>query len=319
MLLSVVVSVFSLNRLGDLRDLLDGLAQQTYKNLEVVIIVDENKELFEKVAAYINSNKYTNVYIVFNDVNKGLSYSRNVGIDHSNGEIISFIDDDAIPNNYWAEKIVDSFLEDETIGALTGEIIPLWEYDKMSWFPKELHWMISCSYVMTPSTKQEFERGFGTNMAFKKEIFDKVGKFDINFGLNVKKWVGGEDSDMFLRVKKVGMKVLFNPDVCVQHKIYYYRIKLKNIAKRAFNGGSSVHQMKKRIKYSLNQSTEHRYLKYIFFTSFPGMIQGVFSKNFLLCLKQICIIIYVLFFELIGFLYGYCFSFIDKLKFERIQ
>jgi len=110
----------------------------------------------------------------------------------------------------------------------------------MSWFPKELHWMISCSYIMTPNQKEEVERGFGTNMAFKRYLLDDVGMFDTNLGIKGKNWVGGEDTDMFLSIKEAGKKVIFNPDARVLHKVYAYRISTKNIMKRAFDGGVSV-------------------------------------------------------------------------------
>lgn len=129
--------------------------------------------------------------------------------------------------------------------------------------------------------------------------------FDMNLGINGKKWVGGEDSDMFLRVKKSGMKVIFNPSIHVQHKIYKYRIKTKNLAKRAFNGGYSVSLMKKLVKYSLYSSTEHRYFEHLMLSFFPKILRNIFTKFSLVSMKQMYAVVLVLFFESIGFLYGY--------------
>jgi glycosyltransferase involved in cell wall biosynthesis len=210
MILSVIVSAYSLERFHDLADVIDGISNQTYNQIETIIIIDENKELFDKVNGYINVKNLENVHTIFNSENKGLSHSRNIGIKSSHGSIIAFIDDDAVPSIDWAKNIVETFNEDSLIGAVTGDVIPQWECSDMAWFPRELYWMLSCSYVMTPKEKKEFERGFGTNMAFKRNIFDKVGIFDTNLGINGKKWVGGEDSDMFLKVKKGEEKVRKN-------------------------------------------------------------------------------------------------------------
>lgn len=305
MILSVVVSAYSLERFNDLIDVIDGISNQTYSSIETIIIIDKNKELFDKITNYVKTNRLKSMYIIFNPENKGLSYSRNIGIKNSHGSIIAFIDDDAIPHTDWAKNIVKTFDEDSLIGAVTGDVIPQWECKEMSWFPCVLHWMLSCSYVMTPTEKKEFERGFGTNMAFKKEVFDNVGIFDTNLGINGKKWVGGEDSDMFLRVKKSGMKIMFNPNIQVQHKIYKYRIKAKFLAKRAFNGGYSVFLMRKLTRYSLQNSTEHKYIKYLMFNFFPRKLKSVFTKFSLVPIKQIFAVILVLFFEFIGFIYGY--------------
>jgi GT2 family glycosyltransferase len=312
MLLSVVVSAFSLGRIGDLIDLLDGLAKQTYREMETIVIIDESHELFSKISDYTKNNHYNNVRTVFNPCNNGLSYSRNLGIENATGEVIAFIDDDAVPYSNWADSIVKTFEEDETIGAVTGDIIPLWENEDMSWFPKELHWMISCSYVMTPTVKQEFERGFGANMSFRKVVFDKVGFFDTNFGINGKKWVGGEDTDMFLRVKKLGMKIVFNPGACVHHKIYKYRIQTKNIIKRAYNGGFSVALMKNELQYKMSDSTENEYLKHLLFKFYPAKITSLLNTNRLIELKAINAVTLVIISETFGFCYGIIYNHIPR-------
>lgn len=313
MILSVVVSAYSFERSHDLIDVIDGISNQTYSPIEAIVVIDKSKELFDKVNNYVKTNSLKNMRLIFNPENKGLSYSRNIGIKNSHGSIIAFIDDDAVPTANWAKYIIETFDEDSLIGAVTGDVTPKWEFDSMSWFPRELHWMLSCSYVMTPTKKQEFERAFGTNMAFKRDVFSTIGMFDVNLGLNSKRWVGGEDSDMFLRVKKFGMKIVFNPNIIVYHKVYRYRIKIKSLAKRAFNGGYSVFLMKKLVKYSLHNSTEHKYIKHVLFNFFPRVLKGIITKFSLIPVKQICAVILVLFFEFIGFLYGY-FSLSNSFK-----
>ncbi len=241
MIFSVIVSAYSLERFHDLTDVIDGICNQTYSPIEAIIIIDKDKNLFDKVNEYKKIKHFGNIHTIFNSENRGLSYSRNIGIKNSHGSIIAFIDDDAVPSKDWAKNIIKTFDEDSLIGAVTGDVIPQWECNEMSWFPRELYWMLSCSYVMTPTEKKEFERGFGTNMAFKRDIFDRIGMFDTNLGINGKRWVGGEDSDMFMKVKKLRMKIIFNPEIRVQHKIYGYRIKTNSLAKRAFSGGYSVY------------------------------------------------------------------------------
>jgi GT2 family glycosyltransferase len=304
MQLSIVISAYSLKRIADLIDLLDALSKQTLEPNEILIIIDESVELSKKIEEYINKNKYKCMRVIFNPTNKGLSFSRNIGLKNSLGDIIAFIDDDAIPYNYWAKSIVETFTEDQNVGAVTGDIIPLWEHEGMSWFPKELHWMISCSYIMTPCNKQEVERGFGTNMAFRREVFEKVGIFNTNFGINGKKWIGGEDTDMFLRVKKTGMKVMFNPDMRIQHKIYSNRIILNNLLKRAYNGGYSVSLMKKHIDYSLDSSLEKNYVKCLLNNFYYFKIKQMVISPSWIHIKQLSVVTLVLISEFLGYLYS---------------
>jgi len=301
--LSIVASAYSLDRYNDLIDLLNGIEQQTYKDGEIIIVIDESKELYNRTEEYISANNLHGMKLVFNSENKGLSYSRNIGITHATGDIIAFIDDDAIPDPEWAETIIHTFNDDD-VGAVTGEVIPLWEHEEMSWFPKELHWMISCSYIMTPDQKEEVERGFGTNMAFKRDLLDDAGMFDTNLGIKGTNWVGGEDTDMFLSIKEAGKKVIFNPDARVLHKVYAYRIGTKNIMKRAFDGGVSVAIMKKVRRYDMKNSTEDAYLKRLLFEFYPKVFKELVRKSSMVPLKRMAVVGAVMMFEGVGYLYG---------------
>lgn len=304
---SIVISTISTNRYNDLIDLLDGIKVQTYDHVETIMIVDENIELYDKIKNLVCENK--NIKIIFNPKNMGLSYSRNIGIENATGDVIAFIDDDAIPVPKWIEIIVGAF-NNSDVGAVTGNVFPIWENEYISWFPKELHWMLSCSYIMTPDKISEIDRGFGTNMAFKKELLEKVGKFNTKLGINGGDWIGGEDTDMFLDIKCIGKKVLFIPDAKVFHKICINRVNLNNIIKRAFNGGISVAVMKrlrekKHRNYEVKNSVEGKYLKKLLFDFYPDALNNSIKNPSSVYLKQMAIVFIVMFSESIGYFYGH--------------
>jgi glycosyltransferase involved in cell wall biosynthesis len=301
--LSIIISIYSINRYLDLLDLLRAIKNQTSEWFECIVVVDENEILLKKIDAFLLYQDIKCARTIYNSKNKGLAYSRNIGIKHARGEIVGFIDDDAIPFPKWADSIIETF-NDETIGAVAGEIIPLWEYEEMSWFPKILYWMISCSYKPNPGTKVETERGFGTNMAFRKDLVNSIGGFDVNLGINGKKWIGGEDTSMFLRVKASGKKVVFDPDVIVWHKITLNRINLINIMKRAINGGISLAALQKAEEYNVKKSTETDYLRKIFSEFFPNSIKYFVNTGSLTSLKQMFVVGMVVSLEGLGYAYG---------------
>jgi GT2 family glycosyltransferase len=301
--ISVIISTFSTKRYNDLIDLFQGLSAQTYKNIEVIVIIDENVELYERLSQYIKSNNLTNISVVLNQKNYGLSYSRNLGVRMASGSIVAYIDDDALPFPEWAEQIKKTF-EDMSVGAVTGDVLPLWEEPSMSWFPKEIRWLVSCSYIMTPDQHSEVERGFGVNMAFRKELFQEIGVFDTNLGISGNRWIGGEDTDMFLRISEAGKKVIFNPQIRVLHKVPKTRISITNISKRAFNGGTSVAVMRKIRPYRIRKSTEKQYLSRILFEFYPNAFRKVITQPSKALLKQIVYVSAVMAFQPIGFFYG---------------
>ena len=97
--ISVIVPVYNVEKY--VGKCLDCLVNQTYDNLEIVVVNDcatDNSE--EVIKPYVN--KYKNVVYVKNEKNSGLSFSRNNGLKHSTGDYIGYIDsDDYVPEDYY--------------------------------------------------------------------------------------------------------------------------------------------------------------------------------------------------------------------------
>ena len=83
-------------------DSIKSVLNQTYKNLEIIIIYDdENKNDLEHIKNCIKND--TRVKIIFNDNNKGVSYSRNKAISMAQGKYIAFLDCD----DYWETNKIE--------------------------------------------------------------------------------------------------------------------------------------------------------------------------------------------------------------------
>ena len=106
--LSVVVPVY--NVYPYLRECLDSIINQTYKNLEIIIVNDASpyKEDDEICREYVRKDERIK-YIIHNK-NKGLGGARNTGIDNATGKYITFIDsDDYLCDNNIYENIMLKF------------------------------------------------------------------------------------------------------------------------------------------------------------------------------------------------------------------
>ena len=152
-----------MKRHRDLLDLLDSLEGQTCHDFEVILVIEKSHELFSKMEESLGSKQFKSSKVIMNNDCRGLSNARNIGIDHSGGAFIAFIDDDAVACSRWVELILDNF-NDERICGVTGDVKPLWIGQDQRWFPSELNWLISCSYTLTPTRRTEVDRGFGVNM-----------------------------------------------------------------------------------------------------------------------------------------------------------
>lgn len=102
-LVSVVIPTYK-REVDCLKNAIDSLLDQTYKNLEI-IVVDDSPADFEKrpeIKAYVESITQCRVVYLQNEKNLGGSLTRNRGIDVATGEYITFLDDD---DRYTPEKV----------------------------------------------------------------------------------------------------------------------------------------------------------------------------------------------------------------------
>jgi len=274
---SVIVSTVSGARLPDFVDLVRALKNQDRKDFELIVIVDENIEHYQDVRKVVMDCDFPTV-VDLNDNNLGLAHSRNLGIQRANGTILAFIDDDAEPDSGWVNTIVEIF-QDPSVGAATGTILPKWMAEGMDWFPRELYWMISCSYSITPMERSEIDRGFGVDMAFTRKALDEVGPFDIRYGINKNRWIGGEDTEMFLRVSASGYKVIFEPGMTVLHHVHPERLRLDKLIKRAIAQGRGTVILKRGMKGRTPNHSGKSYILDTVFRFIPGKMRMILSKD----------------------------------------
>jgi len=79
-------------------------------------------------------NNFPGLKVIFNDIAPGMAASRNIGAKESTGEIVAFVDDDAVLTTQWAEETAHAYDNDSRIIGLTGPIVPLWEEPSMGGF-----------------------------------------------------------------------------------------------------------------------------------------------------------------------------------------
>lgn len=96
-LVSIVIPVYNAEK--TLRRCIDSILCQSYNNIEIILVNDGSVDSSANICD-LYTKKYKNI-ICINKPNKGVSNSRNVGIEHSQGKFILFVDsDDYICNNY---------------------------------------------------------------------------------------------------------------------------------------------------------------------------------------------------------------------------
>ena len=308
-LLSIVVTSYTLDRLKDISELLDSIKAQTYDHTETIFVIERSRELYDRVQAYAEEKAVPNMEVVFNHGEPGLSAARNVGVKQAKGDIIAFVDDDALLFPDWAEEMVKTYEDSSAIGA-TGAVLPLWKDVPMGWFPDEFDWVFGCSNFSGLMEKQEARNVFGTNMSFGREAFDSSGLFLNHLGAkgggeSGKHELVGDETELSIRVRrKTGKRLLFNPSVKVKHKVYKYRITPMFIARRAYWEGYTKATFNRSCRDGNSDEkllrVEYDLLRRILTKLFPNILKGFF-RNPVIAWRKLSVTIIVLFSVAFGY------------------
>lgn len=89
-LISIIIPVYNVEKY--IEKCVDSILNQSYKNIEIIFIIDGSEDDSEKILR--KYQKLDNRIYIYNQENKGVSIARNVGIKRSNGIYVMFVDAD---------------------------------------------------------------------------------------------------------------------------------------------------------------------------------------------------------------------------------
>ena len=290
-LVSIVITSYTLDRLGDILELLDSIAAQNYRNIETIFVAERSQELYGQIKHYTQEKGIPDAKVIFNDGIQGASAARNLGIKQASGDIIAFVDDDTLIFPNWAEEMVKTYEEASIIGV-TGPSFPLWQDESAaSWLPEEFYWIIGCTAWLEHNGISEVRNVWLQNASFRREAFELAGLIDVALGpqdstlgfkgRERKEGVVSEEVELSLRVRKAtGKRIVFNPDVRAKHRVYNERIKLGYIIRWAYWMGFSKHKLKKLYPQTDDEplGQEHQLLKRILTRLFPNILKTFFTS-----------------------------------------
>jgi len=229
-LISVIIPTY--NRFQCLQEALESLlAQDKDETLSYeVIVVDNNSNDYTKniVDSFMNLFK-GNLRYTF-EAKRGIPYARNKGIREAVGEILVCIDDDVIVHKDWLRNIKKYFDLYPDIAGIAGRIIPNLRCKKPCWLSINGDYLLKGAlnyydHGDTPFYTNNIEKPFmGANMALRRAVFEKHGLFHGNIKKIGNKLLFTEDTELYRRIKEKGERVLYAPEVVVEHPFDKNRI-----------------------------------------------------------------------------------------------
>ena len=239
----VTVAVCTRDRADDLRLCLDSLLGLDYPRLDLLVV--DNAPLDDATVRLVRES-YPGVRYVREPI-PGLDWARNRAIVETRGDILAYTDDDVIVDPGWVSALVSAF-EDPQVMAVTGLIVP-YELETEPQITFELYggfgrgfrrqrWRIDREggegvFWYLGSGKY----GTGANMAYRRDVFEKVGPFDpaLDVGTVTN---GGGDLEMFFRILKEGYLLVYEPEALVRHR---HRREYRRLRTQLANNGIAVY------------------------------------------------------------------------------
>jgi GT2 family glycosyltransferase len=266
--ISVVICAYADERWSDLIAAVRSAELQTRPPLDVIVVIDHNLDLLDRVRRELPS-----VVAVPNVRQRGLSGARNSGIDAARGDVIAFLDDDALADQDWLETLAAAFC-DPKVMTVGGAVLPIWTGGRPHWLPDEFLWVVGCTYRGMPDSPSPVRNVIGANMAFRRDVFEEVGVFTSGIGRLGSNPVGCEETELCIRARQrwPDREVRFEPRALVRHRVPRARVRWSYFRARCFAEGRSKALVSRSVGTDDGLSSER---DYTFKTLPAGVMRGL--------------------------------------------
>lgn len=204
----VSVIIPNRDRIAEIGRTLKALEFQTHRHFEVIVVSNVSDILRAKFPETSRAK-----VISFSEAN--ISAVRNAGIAEAAGDIIAFLDDDAVPEPTWLARLIAPF-RDPRVGA-TGGLVRGRNGVSMQWGPQEVDcfgndWPLTAGdgWITQPSGTGRVLKTVGTNSAFRAAPLREIG-FDSAYRFYL------DETDLNWRLTQMGWRTVIVPDAQVHH------------------------------------------------------------------------------------------------------
>ena len=253
---SVVICAHTERRWNDTLAAAASVCGQSYAAKELIVVVDHNRPLYERLKSAL-----PDAMVAENREQQGLSGGKNTGVAMASGQVVAFLDDDAVADVDWLKFMIDSYEEPAVVGV-GGLTLPKWDTRRPAWFPEEFDWVVGCTYVGMPDHRTPVRNLMGGNASFRREIFEQVGGFRSGIGrARGKRPLGCEETEFCIRLNQQlrGAVLLFDNRAKIWHRVAAERARFSYYRSRCYAEGLSKAMVTRTVGAKDGLSSERRY------------------------------------------------------------
>ena len=251
---SVVICAHTLDREQDLWAAVASVEVQSRQADELLVVVDYNDELLTRVNGL-------GAKAVANAGPKGLSGARNTGTELASGDVVAYLDDDAVADPDWLHNLVAPYSDDRVV-AVGGWANPRWHTYQPDWFPPEFAWVIGCSHRGLPTERSEVRNVIGCNMSFRRSVVLEAGGFDPGLGRTAERPLGCEETELCIRIRQSNpaAMIMLEPQAVVSHRVPAARTRWRYFLSRCRAEGNSKAHVSSLVGADDGLSSERSYV-----------------------------------------------------------
>jgi glycosyltransferase involved in cell wall biosynthesis len=196
--------VATVDRVDELRPLLDSLERQTHDAFRVVV-ADQNEN--DRLDDALDGRDFDVLRL---RTERGLSRARNAALPHLAADVVAFPDDDCSYPGDLLERVARRLAAEPSLDGLTGRSASAGGRSSPSWEPD--------SARLTRDNL--WNRAISYTIFVRRAVIERVGPFDEQLGLGAgTPWASGEEIDYLVRAVDAGARIEYDPELVVTHEL----------------------------------------------------------------------------------------------------
>ncbi|MEW2574496.1 glycosyltransferase family 2 protein [Streptomyces sp. NPDC047070] len=264
--ISVVICVYTEDRWEDILAAVTSVRTQSRPARETLLVVDHNQALLDRLSREYKEHEEHRgtgkVRVLANAGPRGLSAGRNTGIAASRGDVIAFLDDDAVAERDWLRRFAEGYA-DPRVMAVGGRTMPIWASGRRPvWFPAEFDWVVGCTYKGLPPGRVRVRNVLGGNASFRRTAFDAAGGFATGIGRDGdRRPLGCEETELCIRLTRArpDAVLLIDDRAVIHHRVPEAREHFAYFRTRTYAEGLSKALVARSVGAGKGLESERRY------------------------------------------------------------
>lgn len=191
-----------------------------------ILVVDNNSNDQTRKTVEDFCSCYPGRFRYLFESHPGKSHALNTGIRGSQGDVLAFMDDDVVVQPDWLQNLTVALHDGQWAGA-GGRILPDWHCAPPRWLSPDSPQAAGplVAFHPMPEAGQIFAAPIGTNMAFRREMFEKYGLFRTDLGPRPGSELRNEDTEFGERLLAAGERLRYEPSALVYHPVAQNRLR----------------------------------------------------------------------------------------------